>query len=137
MRRLRLIDTLYLLGNVQTISLLIFVSITSIGCIWQFISLVQLYLTYPTTVQIDTQFDVHKDSLAAFSLCRNTFRELYNHTGRSTDELFDHYSKLNVVDKVYLEGPYFHVDIDMQSLLTRVDRMSLSFFCVTFQGNIN
>ena len=102
MRRLRLIDTLYLLGNVQTISLLIFVSITSIGCIWQFISLVQLYLTYPTTVQIDTQFDVHKDSLAAFSLCRNTFQEMYNHTGRSTDELFDHYSKLNVVDKSVL-----------------------------------
>ena len=135
MRRLRLIDTLYILGNVQTISLLIFVSITSIGCIWQFISLVQLYLTYPTTVQIDTQFDVHKDSLAAFTLCKNVEGKKTNHLGKSSDDLFEYYSKLKSIEAMHLEGP--DVDFEIDSLVTRVDKLSLSYFCMTFQGKIH
>ena len=127
MSRCKLLDPLYLVANIRTVSLFVFVSIASIGCIWQFISLVQLYLTYPTTVQIDTQFDVHKDSLAAFTLCKNVEGKKTNHLGKSSDDLFEYYSKLKSIEAMHLEGP--DIDFEIDSLVTRVDKLSLSHTC--------
>ena len=121
-----------MLPNIQNISFFIFIIITSICCIWQFISLVQLYLTYPTTVQIDTQFDVHKNSLSGFTLCKNIKYEENNHFGKSSDDLFEYYSKVNMTSEISLHGPNIGVDVD--SLLTLIPRLSLDYFCTTFQG---
>ena len=120
------------LPSIRTLSYLLFIIISSFGCIWQSISLVQLYLTYPTTIQINTHFDVQDDSLAAFTLCKNTNWYKYNHMGKNTSDLFEYYSKSDVIKKLSLEGP--DLGIDMDHLLTQVVKLSLSYFCISFRG---
>ena len=72
------------------------------GCSWESNKLLQMYLSYPTKIQILTEFDLYENNLASFSICRNIYND---HNGHSSNVLFNHYKNIGYDKEIsfYLE----------------------------------
>ena len=118
--------------NFRKIMLLVFILTTTIGCSWQFISIVQLYLNYPTSIRIMTKFDVYRDSLASITLCINS---TVDHKGFNVSDLFQYYSRQKFIERIYIGGPRPDIEIKMEEMITTRHMLSIDSFCIVLLGN--
>ena len=111
-----------------------FVLSIAIGCSWQFFSLVNFYLSYPTKIEIDTSFDSFEDTLPALTFCKNVGQRNY---GKYSADLFKNYSFEEMVKEVNSNKFYStNVENDPKLMLNTVgEKLSLIYYCLTLNGN--
>ena len=133
-----MVDNIYMCAKLEIIIKIVFNLIIIIGCSSQFISIVKLYLTYPTSIHIDTQFDIRYNNLASFTFCKRTSNLKLD---RNSNVLFEYYRGINVIDQIALSGREFHKVIDLEDpdnyYITRVDSVSLNYYCLNLQGELS
>ena len=116
----------------------VFILISILCCSSQFISIVNLYLTYPTNIHIDTQFDMRHNNLASFTFCKRTWD---SNVSRNSTERLEYSNTINVVNDISILGGKFSKEIDLDDLhnqyITRVDSVSLKYYCLNLQGKLS
>ena len=119
-----------LLAKLSTIiSTLLWVLIIT-GCSWESNKLLQLYLSYPTKIQILTEFDLYENDLASFSICRNIGND---HHGKSSNLLFNYYKNIGI-DK---EISFYLKEEEKLRKLNNVNytmMISSNYFCHVARG---
>ena len=115
---------------------ILFHSIITIGCTLQSVSIVNFYLTYPTSIHIDTQFDIGSATLASFTLCKRFGRNF----GQNSSSLFEFYRTIDSVKIIYIISPKHLVIIDLDDssnqYVTRIDSVSITYYCFSLQGEL-
>ena len=104
------------------------VLILLIGCSWQSIKLLQLYLSYPTKIQILTDIDLYEDNLASFSICKNIRNK---HNGKHSDNLFKYYKSISIDREIsfFLDNKQIPTNSSGDGLINLIIMISKTYFC--------
>ena len=101
------------------------------GCLWQIITIFQLYLSYPTNIFIETKFKSYRKHLPAITLIVN----IGDQSGVSTDEIFRNNSYQDYVNlMVHLES-----DMGLNNLYENISQNIIEsvgkfYFCFTLNS---
>ena len=106
--------------------------ILAIGFLWQIISLLNLYLSYPTNIFIETKFNSYRKSLPALTFCTNIGDQI-----GTTDDIF----LANNISDYILEIFILNHDNSMIFLTenfteTFIESVGKRFYCLTFNSLI-
>ena len=87
---------------IREMSSSLLIMVMAIGCLWQSISIIQIYTSYPTQIEIITEFDLYEDSLPSLTFCKKTNR----HDGKNTEEIFNYYRTIEIIAWISLGSNY-------------------------------
>ena len=113
--------------------LICMIIIITMGCSWQTINLIKLYLSYPSKIEIVTAFDLYEDSMASVTLCKIVL----DHGGRSSQTIFNQVNILDYFKSIYLKDHYIKLKKladDHQIELSMM--ISLYHFCFILKGKL-
>ena len=104
-----------------------------IGCSWQSVKLLQLYLSYPTKIQILTEFDLNEDNLASFSICKNIYGA---HDEKHSEDLFEHYKSIGIDREIrfYFDDLQIPTNSSGDGLINLMMMISSTYFCYVVRG---
>ena len=103
-------------------------------CSWQSIELLQIYLSYPTKIQILTSFDLIEDTLASFTLCRN----YGNLNGFNSTYVFEIFRKYGIHEEIkfFMDDEEINSNSSYDGLINMTMMISKKYFSYVVKGNV-
>ena len=124
--------------TVKTVNLIIILVLIT-GCLWQIISIFDLYLRYPTNIFIETKFKSYYNSLPALTFCSN----IGDHSGQSTDDIFGKNYSNKIIQDVFIlsadqSSVISHRDGHLYDNIseTVIESVGKKYYCLTFNSII-
>jgi hypothetical protein len=108
--------------------LLIVYSIMSVGCIWQLVSICQLYFEYPTIVSIETKFENSNLELPAITFCTENLNR-----GIDIRESFKRTNIKDILKRSEIETETHEV-IHEESIETVIEIINSDYYCFTLNS---
>ena len=129
--------SLFKIERNQTIFVMIFYTILSVGCFWQIFNVCSLYLEYKTNVFIDTNFDSVVSPLPAITFCGEL--KQFN-DGLNSSYALDKASKefkLEIIKNIAIIRPIGRQNVRNWLLSRSLERISYDRYCITINTNLS